>query len=118
MGAPSSQWIACSAAGNGGRGWPLNSVVRRHQMAAPFIPPDKPKSWVFGICAVLVALLIVAPLMFISHGLNLPMIYELLGMGFVACWVVFAASWLVFIIGLLSGKYRQLEPRAWRDQVW
>src|SRR5437870_13862533 len=27
VGAPSSQWIACSAARNGGGGWPLNWVV-------------------------------------------------------------------------------------------
>ena len=31
MGAPSSQWTVCSAAGNRGRGRPLNWVVR-HQM--------------------------------------------------------------------------------------
>ncbi len=30
VGAPSSQWIACSAARNSGRGRPLNWVVRRH----------------------------------------------------------------------------------------
>src|SRR5262249_3017720 len=30
VGAPSSQWIACSAARNGGGGRPLNWVVRRH----------------------------------------------------------------------------------------
>ena len=34
MGAPSSQWIACAAARNGGRGRPLNWVVRPHETVA------------------------------------------------------------------------------------
>jgi hypothetical protein len=41
VGALSSQWIACSASRKGGRGRPLNSVVRLHLNANPHTPPPR-----------------------------------------------------------------------------
>ena len=63
-------------------------------------------------------MLVVAPLLFIAGAYDVPFIYAALGYAFVGCWAVFAVSWVVFAIGLAGGKYRRLEPRTWKDQVW
>ena len=87
-------------------------------MAEPFIPRDKPKSWVIGVCAGLCALLIFGPI------LGLAIFYEsvwlrYVGMfGFFSCWCAFAASAIISISQLSSGRYENLVARDWKDQIW
>jgi len=37
---------------------------------------------------------------------------------FVTCWVIAAVSWVVFAIRFVSGQYRNIEARPWKEQVW
>ena len=87
-------------------------------MSRPFIPRDKPKSWVIFICGVLIALLGFGPVAMFGGALEIGPLYYLGVAGFVACWVAATVAWLVFIVGLIAGKYRKLPPRPWSEQVW
>ena len=37
---------------------------------------------------------------------------------FVACWCVAVLSWLLFTVRWVTGRYRNLQPRPWREQIW
>lgn len=87
-------------------------------MSRPFIPRDKPKSFVVFICAGLLGLLIFGPIAFLGGLREISAIYYLGAGGFVVCWTVMAINMLVFFVGLIGGKYRDLQPRAWKEQVW
>jgi hypothetical protein len=83
----------------------------------PFIPRDKPKSWVVGILAGLVGLCVgfvaVAAVML---GLN--WLKQIAVAVFFLCGLVFGVTWLVFISGLLSGRYRNIQEKQWKEQLW
>ena len=83
-------------------------------MSRPFIPRDKPESWVVFFSALLVALLVFGPLVFLAEG----WLYRVGSVGFIACWVVAASMWVVYRIGTGTGRHNKLEPRPWKDQVW
>lgn len=84
----------------------------------PFIPKDKPKSWVVGISSSLVGLLLAGPIMFLGSYLELSFIAAI-GMAiFIICWVAFIVTWFVFAIGLFKGKYRNMQEREWGEQIW
>jgi hypothetical protein len=82
-----------------------------------FIPRDKPRFWVLGVLAALSGLFF-GLVAFISSAMNLPMLKNIFVVPFMACWLVFAISWLGFLFGLLTGRYHQMEPRPWSEQVW
>jgi len=83
----------------------------------PFIPRNKPKFWVIGVLSGLLGLAF-GLLGFTSayfHIAILPIFF----MGcFLICWLSFAVCWVGSIVGLVSGRYRNMQDRAWRDQVW
>ena len=84
----------------------------------PFIPRDKPKSWCIGIISGLVGLLVAGPIMFAGAYLNFGFA-KFVGMFiFVVCVLVFFLMWLVFMVGLASGKYKLVEDKNWKEQVW
>ena len=87
-------------------------------MARPFIPRDKPKSWVIFICAGLIGLLGFGPIAFLGAAYEITAAYYLGISGFALCWAVGALTWFVFMAGLLTGKYRNLPARSWSEQVW
>jgi hypothetical protein len=37
---------------------------------------------------------------------------------FVGLWCVALISWFGFVFGKLTGRYRNLTPRPWKNQVW
>jgi hypothetical protein len=84
----------------------------------PFFPRNKPKSWVVAISAGLIALLVAGPLMLLGKLLAWSWLF---GSGvtlFMLCWATFVLMWLVGVVGLLSGRYRQMIERDWDEQVW
>ena len=87
-------------------------------MAEPFIPRDKPKSWIIAICAGLLALLGFGPLLFISAYFEVRWLLTLASIGFSACVLAVFAMWAIFIPRLLAGHYRRIEQRSWADQLW
>ena len=85
--------------------------------SAPFIPKDKPKSWVVGILAGLVGLA-VGFVAFTAAWTGISWLKSIAVFLFALCWLVAATSWFVFIFGLLTGRYRNMQPREWSEQLW
>jgi uncharacterized membrane protein YGL010W len=83
----------------------------------PFFPDDKPRSWVIAISAGLLGLLL-GSIAFGAAWAGLQVIKTLSLAAFVACWATFAICWAIFFVGQLSGRYRNMRPRPWREQVW
>jgi hypothetical protein len=83
----------------------------------PFIPRDKPKSWVVGIIAGLSGLG-VGLIGFVAAGAEIRWLYQIAAALFLVCWAIAAVSIVTFLIGCLQGRYSRLEARPWREQVW
>lgn len=88
------------------------------QKKQPFIPRDKPKSWVLGVLSGLVGLIVAGPMMFAGGYFDLGLVKGIGITMFVICWLTFATSWLVFVVRMLKGKYRDIQDREWCDQLW
>lgn len=83
----------------------------------PFIPRDKPKSWVIGICTGLIGLAVgLIGLAFAWLGIR--SIQAIATALFIVCWGSFAAAWLVFVFRLISGCYSNLQSKPWGEQIW
>jgi len=83
----------------------------------PFIPLNKPRSWVIFICTCLLGIAL-GLLGFISTWLGFKVVAVLLIALFVLSWVIGFISWLVFISGLISGRYINIQHKQWSEQVW
>jgi tellurite resistance protein TehA-like permease len=86
--------------------------------AKPFIPRDKPKSWVVFNSAGLSGLFVAAPLIVTGSALSLPWLSAVGYILFVSCALVGFLMWFVFVGGMLRGKYKSISEKSWRDQVW
>jgi len=84
----------------------------------PFIPRDKPKSWVLGIVAGLFGLLVAGPAMILGGIFELTIIMNLGITLFVASWSVAAVSWVIFMVGLTTGMYSDIQEQEWNKQIW
>jgi membrane protein implicated in regulation of membrane protease activity len=83
----------------------------------PFIPLNKPRSWVIFICACLLGIAL-GLLGFIFTWLGFKVAAVFLIALFVLSWVISFISWLVFISGLISGRYINIQHKQWSEQVW
>lgn len=84
----------------------------------PFIPRDKPRSWVVFILSVLTGLLLASPMMFIGRYLYLELISSVGEFIFSVCWTTGFIFLSVFIFSMLSGKYRNITEQDWGKQRW
>ncbi len=84
----------------------------------PFIPRDKPKSWIIAILAGLCGLLIASPLIFMGYFLHWQFMQRFGTFFFIICWVMFALMWCVFMVENFRGKYKSIGEQDWRNQVW
>jgi hypothetical protein len=82
-----------------------------------FIPRDKPRFWVVCVLAWLSGIA-VGLIGFVATLYELPWLALPMMVLFVCCWLVGAVSWLGYIVGLLSGRYRNLITRPWSEQTW
>jgi len=83
----------------------------------PFIPLNKPRSWVIFICACLLGIAFgLLGFFFTSLGLKVVAVVPL--SLYVLCWVISFISWLVFISGFISGRYINIQHKKWSEQVW
>jgi hypothetical protein len=83
----------------------------------PFIPEDKPKSWVIFVLSGLIGLgsgLLGFALMWAGAA---TLAYIAMAL-FVGCWLVMAFFGLLFGVGMLSGAYKDLASKPWREQKW
>ena len=83
----------------------------------PFIPLDRPRLWVVTVLAGLnymaIALLTFAVSHFEIKWLNGASI-GILGLA----WLIFAGSMIGYSIRAAMGKYKNIKPRPWREQIW
>jgi len=83
----------------------------------PFIPRDKPKSWVIFVLSALCGLGF-GLVAFVSASQGWSVAKAIGIAGFSLCWLSAAIAGINCGIGMLTGKYGHLQERAWRDQVW
>ena len=83
-----------------------------------FIPRDKPKSWVVFILAFLGGVFVGGPILMLAAMFELPILYSLANLVFVTAWATAAVMGCVFAIGMVTGKYVEIQERPWSEQVW
>ena len=83
----------------------------------PFIPPNYPKSFVVCVIAGLIGLLF-GGIAFLGAWLESVLLQNVGRFGFFASWAVAAAMFIIFLPRSWAGKYRDLQVRPWKDQVW
>jgi len=84
----------------------------------PFLPRDKPKSWIVMVLASLTNLLVVGPLMFLSAEWKAGVVFSVVLGLFTTVWVVAFSCGLFCVVRFLGGRYGAIASRSWRDQVW
>jgi hypothetical protein len=83
----------------------------------PFIPRDKPKSFVIFTVAALAGLGVgLLAFAFAWFGFNAAYVFATAL--FVVCWVVGALFLLLFAVQSVAGEYKDLQPKPWREQKW
>jgi len=82
-----------------------------------FIPPDYPKSFVLFIIAALIGL-VFGGIAMLGAWLQITLLEFVGRSGFVACWAIAAAMFIIFLPRSWAGKYRGLPARPWKEQVW
>jgi len=92
--------------------------VNQNTSKKPFLPQDKPKSWIVFIIGILAGLLIAGPLMFSGIFQEIEAFQFLGKLLFTCCWIVAALMWVVFISRSIAGHYKGIEDRDWDEQVW
>jgi len=83
----------------------------------PFIPRDKPKSWVIFMLAGLAGLFS-GLCAFLAAAYHWPVAKTVFIACFFACWGVAFFAGIVCAAGMLTGHYRGIGEKPWRDQVW
>ena len=82
-----------------------------------FIPRDKPRFWVLFVLACLSGMGF-GLISFAAAWAELSWLAITMIILFCICWLVAAVSFLGYIFGIVSGRYRNLRSRAWAEQVW
>jgi hypothetical protein len=83
----------------------------------PFIPRDKPKSWVVFVLSALLGLAF-GLCVFAAASYGWPIAKAFFIAGFAACWALGAFAGLICGIGMATGRYGNLQEKPWREQVW
>jgi hypothetical protein len=81
-------------------------------------PQNKPKSAVLFALAGISIYLVAGPIVLLGVWLNLA---SIVNVGFALATVFAAVAFVmafVRIVGMFSGRYRGLQSRPWREQVW
>ena len=84
----------------------------------PFIPKDKPKSWVLFILCGSVCLLLAGPLIFVGMYYEIKPVQIIGTVIFMSCWLIAMVSGFVFLSGSSQGKYKNLKEESWNKQLW
>lgn len=84
----------------------------------PFIPRDKPKSWIVFICTGLIAVLVAGPIAISGSILEIKSLKMTGVFLFMFCWVTMFVMFVVGMISRIMGKWKNIQEREWKDQVW
>ena len=82
------------------------------------LPENKPKSWVLFLDGLLLGLLVFAPLAFAGFHFEIVPLFLFASFGVAVCWLTAAFMGFRFAASLAAGRYRNLQPLPWKDQVW
>jgi hypothetical protein len=83
----------------------------------PFIPRDKPKSWVISIFTGFVGL-VGGLIGMVGAGMKIELVYHIGIVIFVVCWVIAFPTSFFCAIRNISGHYSNIEEKDWEDQIW
>ena len=83
-----------------------------------FFPRNKPKSWVVFIVCILSGVTISAPLVALGYYFDIKLIEVAGRCIFVVSWVIGFLAWGIYIYRLVSGRYKHIEEKGWKDQLW
>ena len=83
----------------------------------PFIPPHYPKSLVIFTIAGFIGLAF-GGLAILGFYVKSDVLRFIGTAGFLVSWATMAGTFIIFLPRVWSGKYRNLPPRAWKDQIW
>ena len=81
-------------------------------------PHDKPKSLLVFLAGLTIGLVIFVPLAITGLALEKVGLFLTGSAGIAATWLPAAFMGFLFTAGLYAGRYKQMEDRPWRDQVW
>ena len=84
----------------------------------PFLPRDKPRSWVLFILCCLTGLLVAGPLLLIGSVFEIRAIESFGRTLFWCCLITAALMWAVFMFRSAAGRYDRIVARDWKDQIW
>lgn len=84
----------------------------------PFLPRNKPRSWVILTICALVAVLIAGPVALLGGAFEVGFFVTAGKFLFWTCWLIGVAMGAVFLSGLLTGRYKNISDRDWQDQIW
>ena len=93
-------------------------MVNRNSSSKPFLPRDKPKSWIIFVISGLVGLLLAAPMAICGVVFQVDAL-RAVGTTLLWCfWAIGATMWLIYIFRSIAGRYKEIEERDWGQQVW
>ena len=81
-------------------------------------PIGKPKSFILFIVASLLALLLFAPMAIFGLSFEKVPVFLAGTAGVAVTALTGAFMAMLFAAGLYAGRYRDLHPAPWREQVW
>jgi len=77
-----------------------------------------PKSLVIFVLAIMFSVIIAGPIIFVGAEFEKVLVENIGTTLFFLGWVVGALFWFVYMGGLFSGKYKHLQERKWKEQLW
>jgi hypothetical protein len=84
----------------------------------PFLPRDKPRSWIVAIICGLIGVLVAGPLAIAGITFEISALKEAGTLLFWCSWMVAISMGAVFLSKTIAGRYKSIEARDWSEQVW
>jgi NO-binding membrane sensor protein with MHYT domain len=81
-------------------------------------PRSKPKSWVLANLAFSTGVLVAMPILLVGLHYDLGFIKGIGIFLFAVCGITYVCMLAIRFVKTLSGKYRYIEERDWKDQTW
>jgi hypothetical protein len=79
---------------------------------------DKPKSLVVFLAGLLAGLLVFLPLAFVGISFERVGVFLAGTAGIAVSWLIASFMGFLFAAGLYAGRYKEIQPLPWREQVW
>jgi hypothetical protein len=82
------------------------------------VPNDKPKSFLLFVAGLAIGTLVFVPMIVAALALEKVPLLLYGAAGLAIAWLPAAYMGFLFTARLAAGHYRNLEARAWKEQVW